>query len=356
MSRPFVSVVMPVYGVEKYLEESVRSVLGQTEPSFEIILVDDCSPDSSPKICDRLAQEDARIKVLHLEKNVGLSEARNTGFKHVRGEYVFFMDSDDTIDSDLLKSFREGIKKNPAEVTIFGIKEQYYNYEAVLENEVELLYGQELYLTDKRSVRKEAIELENKTFLGYAWNKIYNVEYLRKRNITFNNITLIEDILFNIEVFRDLESLNILNLAPYHYKKRMNQSLTAKFVADYFVLHRKRIQSLYDLHNEWGMLTDYVKNVLANLFVRYIFSALQRNCDKRANMNHALRKKFLHDIYEDELFIKLIPYANSENKTVAIMCAALSAKKIEKALTFGRIIFIIKEKLPILFSRLKQKK
>jgi hypothetical protein len=77
---------MPIYGVEKYLAEGIDSVLKQTEQDFEIILVDDCSPDNSGKICDEYAQKDARIQVVHLEKNGGLSNARNQGFKNVNGD------------------------------------------------------------------------------------------------------------------------------------------------------------------------------------------------------------------------------------------------------------------------------
>ena len=95
---------------------------------------------------------------------------------------------------------------------------------------------------------------------------------------------------------------------------------------------------------------------MANLYVRYIFSALQRNCDRRANMNREARKRFLVDIYKKDIFIELMPYAQSEHSSVGIMCKTLKKRRTRCALALGRLIYIIKDKLPILFSRLKQKK
>ena len=92
--KPFLSIIIPVYNVEKYLHQCVDSVLAQNLDSFEIILVDDGSPDNAGKICDEYAEKDARVKVIHKE-NGGLSKARNTGIDAAEGEYIIFLDSDD---------------------------------------------------------------------------------------------------------------------------------------------------------------------------------------------------------------------------------------------------------------------
>ena len=107
---PLVSVVVPVYNVERFLDECVESVLKQTMQDFDIILVDDGSTDSSGKSCDELAEKDNRIKVIHRE-NGGLSAARNTGFSAATGTYVYYLDSDDWIKSDTLEKQRLPKKK-----------------------------------------------------------------------------------------------------------------------------------------------------------------------------------------------------------------------------------------------------
>lgn len=123
---------MPVYGVADYLEQTLQSVAAQTFEDFEVILVDDCSPDDSPKICDAWVKKDERMTVLHLPENGGLSNARNAGFPHVRGEYVFFMDSDDVIDANLLEQVKASLEVNRADVVVFGLLEQYYDRAGVL--------------------------------------------------------------------------------------------------------------------------------------------------------------------------------------------------------------------------------
>lgn len=131
-TTPFFSIVMPVYGVADYLEQTLQSVAAQTFEDFEVILVDDCSPDDSPKICDAWVKKDERMTVLHLPENGGLSNARNAGFPHVRGEYVFFMDSDDVIDANLLEQVKASLEVNRADVVVFGLLEQYYDRAGVL--------------------------------------------------------------------------------------------------------------------------------------------------------------------------------------------------------------------------------
>ena len=113
------SVVMPVYGVEKHLKQAVESVLAQTYKNFEIILVDDASPDECPLICEEYAKKYGNIKCVHHEQNKGLSAARNTGLSYVSGEYVTFMDSDDYINSDLLERVKVSLDKNFADCVVF---------------------------------------------------------------------------------------------------------------------------------------------------------------------------------------------------------------------------------------------
>ena len=103
MEQIKVSVIVPVYNVEKYLDRCITSILKQTHPDFELLLIDDGSRDSSGNICDAWAQADARISVFHKE-NGGLSDARNYGIDHAKGEYITFVDSDDYVGRDYLKT------------------------------------------------------------------------------------------------------------------------------------------------------------------------------------------------------------------------------------------------------------
>ena len=117
----FFSVIVPIYNVEKYLSRCIDSVLSQTFADFELILVDDGSPDNCPEICDEYAQKDRRVKVIHKE-NGGLVSARQAGVSIAKGDYIFNLDGDDAIDTDALMSAYEIISDTKAEMVSFSYR------------------------------------------------------------------------------------------------------------------------------------------------------------------------------------------------------------------------------------------
>mgnify|MGYP003041765398 CR=1 FL=1 len=352
--RPFISVVMPVYNVEKHLKKAIDSVLNQTYKDCEIILVDDCSPDRCAEICDKYAEQYENIQVIHHNKNQGLSMARNTGMEVAAGEYIWFMDSDDYVENDLFEKVYHSVENNPAEVIVFGLTEDYYNAQGQIGNSQIIPTKEKTF--HQQELRQYVISLEQQTLYGYAWNKIYNLDYLRKLELKFEKITLIEDILFNVQFFMDIHSMNIIDFTGYHYNKRMDNSLTSKFVPEYYKLHRKRIELIYKQYQYWEMCTDEVKAILGALYTRYIFSAIQRNCDTRAEMNHKKRRQWTKHMMQEKMVKELISHARSDGKLLNIMIKVLQKRQITLALFIGRTIYICKNQLPILFSALKQKR
>ena len=127
---PKVSVIVPVYKVESYLRKCVDSILGQSFSDFEVILVDDGSPDNCGAICDDYATRDQRVKVIH-KINGGLSDARNVGLDVAIGQYICFVDSDDWIEQDLLKDNVAVLEHSGADLSIFGFTEIYSDREVV---------------------------------------------------------------------------------------------------------------------------------------------------------------------------------------------------------------------------------
>lgn len=354
MEQPFFSIVMPVYNVENYLNQAVGSVLNQTFGDFEVLLIDDCSPDRSGEICDELAQQDERVRVIHLPQNGGLSNARNTGLEAAKGKFITFSDSDDWVDTNLYQTVYDSLQENYAEVTVFGLVEEYFDKNNEKIRAYEVTYGKPEILRNTDAVRPEVIHLEEKTLLGYAWNKFYNLQMLRDNRISFKTIPLIEDILFNVEVCRFATKMNILDIAPYHYMKRIDHSLTNKFVPDYYSLHKQRVEAVLNLYRSWGLCTDGVKKILADIYVRYLFSALQRNCDPRSGMSHNMRKEFIKAVYEDVFFQELVPYAAPGSKAVKMMSALVNHHSVAATLCLARLIYVVKTKCPALFSKAKQ--
>lgn len=346
----YFSVVMPVYNVEKYLSQAIESVLNQTYGNFELLLIDDCSPDRSPAMCDAYGKKDGRIHVVHLEKNAGVSNARNVGMDMAKGKYLFFMDSDDYIDYDLFEHIYQAIKKNPAEITFFGMTEEHFDSKGeFLESIVFQVPTQ--FFSKQKKLRRYMIELEKATLYGYACNKFYDLTYLRKLRLRYKEYALNEDILFNVAYCMDIERMNVLAIPGYHYRKIMDDSSrSSKFVKNYFELHEKRVQVILDQYKYWGMCGRKIRRDLAAIYTRYILSALQRNCDPRSEMAIEQRKQWLKELYKQKLFNEVIPYGKPESHVVKLFHFCLKKKWVGINLIFGRVIYMVKTYCPKIFS------
>lgn len=346
---PFISIVMPVYNVEKYIVKSIESVLAQTFTDFELLLVDDCSPDNSGKICDDFAEIDSRIKVVHLPVNGGVANARNTVMGSANGEYLCFLDSDDHFDNNMLQVLAESVKQNPAQAVVFGLVEEYYNDEGMLKS-TKTVSCDEKIIKDKSGLRKEILKLEAKDLYGYPCNKMYNTKYLEETGAWFPRMKFNEDIIFNIDFFMDAQYCNLLNFAPYHYVKRTG-STTGSFIPTYYKDIMVKIDRLYSQLEYWEMLSEENLQFLALRYTRYLFSALERNCDKRSKMSHRDRKKFFKEVLETERFLKLSKHLKGDGY-IGILAKILKTKNRFLCLFVARVIFVVKRYLPKLFTKL----
>lgn len=347
---------MPVYHAEKYLRAAIDSVLAQTFRDFEVLLIDDCSPDGSGAICDEYERNHAgKVRVIHLAQNGGASNARNVGIEYAEGNYVTFMDADDTVDSSLFETTAAILQEFAVDSVIFGVSEEYYDEKGVLKYTQRITPAENKLLANPSALREEIIRLEERTLYGYTWNKIYCLDRVRRENIRYESVKLHEDTLFNIAYFMEAQSAYLVAAAPYHYAKRIENSVTAQFVPEYYALHTDKIRKLYEQHCYWGLCTAEVKRILGNIYVRYTLSALQRNCDPRACMNHQLRRNWLKEQYDSVLYASLIRNCAPENKLLRSFCRLFQKKRVETALLFARMVYIAKNKMPILFAKLKQK-
>lgn len=219
-----ISVVVPVYNVEKYIRQCVDSILKQTYTDLEIILVDDGSKDECPYICDQYAQFDSRVKVIH-KTNGGLMSAWKEGVYQSKGEYLAFVDSDDWIDADMYERLYEAITKYKADIAICG-----WIREKTGESELEKIYLQESFY-DRVRLEKDIfprIISFGKMFERYVSPN--RVTKLFRREILENNlkycderISVGEDMVASFASIFDAQSICVVeNFFPYHY--RMNEA------------------------------------------------------------------------------------------------------------------------------------
>lgn len=218
-----VSFIVPVYKIADYIPICVKSLLKQTYKDFEIILVDDGSPDNCPQICDELAAEDERIRVLH-KVNGGLSDARNEGLKLAKGEYIIFVDGDDFwIHDDDLQKLVDLIIKYP-HVDLIGFNCSYYfpNTDTYVPWE---LYDERLAIPTEKS--EAVIKLTStSSFVMSAWMKIINRQFLIENDLCFKKGQLSEDIQWFINVLDKCTYCMFVNLNVYAYRQGVSGSIT----------------------------------------------------------------------------------------------------------------------------------
>lgn len=213
-----ISIIVPVYNVEQYLEKCVDSIINQKYKNLEIILVDDGATDSSGKLCDELAKIDNRIKVYHKE-NGGLSDARNYGVERATGDYIGFVDSDDYIDSEMYEELYEAIKKENVDVVECNLK-------IIYPDRVELFTEQKYYnVYTKQEYLEEYLKIEK--IFGSACVRLIKSDVVKK--LKFPVGKLYEDTYYAYDLIEKVDSYVIMNNPYYNYLMRENSITNTKF-------------------------------------------------------------------------------------------------------------------------------
>ncbi|MBR3988861.1 MAG: glycosyltransferase [Clostridia bacterium] len=333
-----VSVVVPVYNVEKYLNRCISSIANQTYKNLEIILVDDGSPDNCPQICDEWAAKDIRVKVIH-KKNQGLGLARNTGIDNATGDYICFFDSDDSIEPDTIETCVNIALEHNAELVVFGHddvtpdmkllgthipcpKKNLFTADEV--KEVLLPYS--LYSNLETG--------EDWNIVMSAWNKLYSMNIIKKSGWRFASEREIisEDFYSLTELYGYLGSVYILDKAFYHYTVN-NASLSRSYRPDRF----ERIKVFYDVMNSLSkrmglcdVLDQSIKGVTFGLIIgtMKIIVASELSFKQRCSeLRKIVKDNFLQNLvseteYSGAGWQKKLLYKATKNKLV-LLCFLL---------------------------------
>lgn len=212
---PKISVIVPVYNTEKYLRCCIDSILSQTYPNFELILVDDGSTDKSGTICDDYEDSDKRVRVAHIG-NKGVSAARNNGIKMAKGAYLMFVDSDDHISPDMLEHMLERVVSENCDIAVCG-----FTYTYMDERKNKDMCVKTEFVGDSRSFIKTAFwETYFALDLHGPCNKLIQTNILRDHNILFDeNLTICEDGLFSFSVLQHCKKIVVMPQCLYFYRQ-----------------------------------------------------------------------------------------------------------------------------------------
>lgn len=325
--KPTVSIISGIYNVSSFLQKwRLKDIIGQTFNNWELILVDDGSTDDSGTICDDFAKKDSRIKVLHKE-NGGLGSARNAGLDVALGDYVWFYDVDDEVDSQLIDYCVEEIRRRNVDLLMFGVQvivpqfntsENIILHERYVESNTQL---KECYLDDILFVKHGN---------GYVCNKFYRRSLLEKYHLRFENQRIQQDEVFNLKIYHYLERLYISPKVYYYYYIYEKGNTRSRFIPDRFDIYLSIRDHFEIIRKHWDIRDPRFDDYLNNRFYQCVdqtlrFNLFHTDCHwnkkkKKAEMERVMAhpysqealawKKHNHSGLEDKLYFQCYLHQN----------------------------------------------
>lgn len=261
-----ITIIMPVYNKEKYLKNTIDSILKQEYKNFELIIVDDGSTDKSKYICDEYASKDSRIKVYHIQ-NGGVSNARNIGLKYATGDYIQFIDADDTINTNTFSKYID-ILNNKLYDVIFSSYNKVNHDQEILEN-IKLDY---IGNTTKDDILSDFAKNQfNTGYYGWISNKLIKSDIIKENKLKFDkNIVLAEDLDFFVKVYSCASTFYFLNYNTFNYLQEAENSSFFQKKIDYYmqlIIHL-RIKEFLELNNKF---INENKSILEQRIRDYVF-------------------------------------------------------------------------------------
>lgn len=268
MSKVKVSVVMPVYNAEEYLNETLECLTHQTMKEIEIICVDDGSKDSSLEILKKYSEKDDRIKILH-QKNLYAGVARNNGLKEAKGEYIIFLDSDDLFELDLLeKTYKKGKEIN-ADIVLFNA--DHYNTRTKEYMMVKHLLRTDLIGDNEVFSRQTIPDFLFQVTTPCPWTKLYRKEFVIKKNLHYQNLKYSNDVFFVLASLAVAEKITYVDDILVHYRVNQTKNLQS-LKKDDPTLFFKAYEEIYDLLNKENIYSDLEKSFITTVLSGCVYN------------------------------------------------------------------------------------
>ncbi len=328
-----ISVIVPIYKTEKTLERCINSILAQSLKDFELVLINDGSPDNSEQICKKFAAEDKRIRYI-LKENGGLSSVRNLGIEEAKGDYIAFVDSDDYIEPDMLEYMHSIALRDNCEIVMCGYKIE--NGKTVVDN-----FCNDMIL-DCKNINENMVELKSKNLIDCAWNKLYNRDFLIKTGVKMPVGETYEDTAFNLELLKHKPRISVTSKCFYHYVQNMG-SITKKYDPKKLETMKKRARMLLEV-------TEGIEPYCGFFYVKSVFSSI---IDMFLSCGRAEIMNIIACEINDSEFKKaaeVAEFGGALNSQIIKAARSGSAKSVYR---FCKLSYLLKYKMNKLFMRVK---
>lgn len=297
-----VSIIVPVYKAEQYIDRCIKSILSQTFQDYELILVDDGSPDNCGKICDEYAKKDKRIKVVH-KKNEGVSAARNIGIELSKGEYIVFCDSDDYVHPQWCELLVDAIEKNIDSFVVCSYRK--------VNNDT--LEPEPCKKNENVSKAVSYYEIFKLGISGGVWNKVYKSSIIKDSNIRFDpDVPIGEDALFNSEYMKHCQNCILINKELYYYFEN-EKSAMGKYYINWLKYH------LDVFYCRLPYIKDEFIPEYCDIWLCSFIRMLNNIHDKRNKMSWREQMRYNQKMLHSKEFTYCIEHATGKNESPKLM-------------------------------------
>lgn len=293
-----VSVILPAYKAENTIKNAIKSVLNQTYKNIELIIIENGPKDETQQICDSFSLEDAKKILYFYTKDANVSNARNIGISKATGEYIAFIDADDTYSTDFIEKMIECIKEDNSELVTCGYKTVYLKKNILIKN------SDELKKTDKLQYYLET--LKEKYLFNEIWNKLYIADIIKQNKIIFNTrYELGEDFIFNLDYLKCIEKASYINEPLYIYTDGQD-GLKLKYRPNKFDIEYALTKYLEKYYKEKHYSMEYIYNRFARIYYNAIIDIYKANNHlSKRQKNKELKRLINTKQYKEDLnFIK----------------------------------------------------
>lgn len=349
MENVKVSVIMPVYKVEKYVAKAIESILSQTLREFEFLIVDDGTPDKSGEICDAYAQRDSRIKVIHKE-NGGAPSARNMAIDIAKGKYLYFLDSDDWTEPTMLQDMYELAENHVAQLVISGFYiDTYYSDTEYITTDY--IPNEAVYQT-KDEFRRDAYKLFDKNMLYPPWNKLYLASVIKENGLYFPK-TLWDDFPFNLSVIRDIECVAVSPRQYYHFLRARAESETAKYIPTMYEKREEEHGWMLELYQYWDVNDEASREMIARRYVERLIGCFENLTNPRCNLSKTDKKLKIRQMLKSDRAKETIRLARPKSGYMKLMCFPIKCQSVFLTYMEAVCISYVKRRSVKIFSKLK---
>lgn len=342
-----ISIITPVYNVEGYLEKCIDSILNQTFSDFELIIVDDGSPDLCGTIADQYALKDKRIKVIHKD-NGGAPSARNAGIEQATGDYFYFPDSDDWLEPDYLECLYKIACTTGVQLVISGYVMEYCEKK---KNMSFTVLPKEKIFDSKEKVRHNVHLYFDNMMVAVPWNKLYRADYIKEKNLRFPNLKW-DDLHFNMEVIKELDSFAVSPATGYHFfRSRAGSETTHVFDEMLYEKRTEQFKHILSVYKFWKIKDKEIYSTLYGYYASRLIQCIQEISISDKTM--AYRKNAIKNILDKELSKKAFAYGKIESKLLRISAIPARCNNVTISFWVGKIIGFVKLHFSTVFYYLK---